>query len=143
MSSVISSQYLAQIHEDMEDLDYSRFTWGHEVTQDVITAAAVVAMREGPGYPTVDDVLKVMGRGWVSYSGWDELRASDERGDELNTLLMEFNFPSEEREKADERIGRALIVKANESKEMAVTFEDDDIPGRWQLDEIVIFQKER
>ena len=68
MPSMISAQYLAQIHDDLEDADYSRFSWGYEVTEDVITAAAVVAMREGPGYPVADDVLKVMMRGSVSYT---------------------------------------------------------------------------
>jgi hypothetical protein len=80
MSSMISTQYLAQIHEDMENTDYSRFSWGHEVTTDVITAATVVAMREGPGQPIADDVLKVMMRRWETYADWDELRPRTNAG---------------------------------------------------------------
>jgi hypothetical protein len=42
---------------------------------------------------------------------------------------MEFGFPSDVRQEADKRIGRALVVKANESGEKAVDLRGRGHPG--------------
>lgn len=142
MGKLVDQFHLAGVHESIEDFDYSRFEWGYKVTSDVITAAAVVLLRENPRKPSAEDVVKVMARGWVTYDSYEHLRSQDEDGDLLNTLMSQFSFPAEERSSADDRIGRALVIKARESGEDTVTFEDDDVPSGFQLDSIVIFQKE-
>lgn len=140
--------YVEGITELMEDSDYSRFTWGGDVTQEVIRAAAVVVYREAGGSLDLDDsmeaeaeVISVLNRGWVTYDTLAEMASEDEDGDQLNSLMTQFGFPSAERDAADERVGRALITKARESGETVVWYDDKDAPESDLIPGITVFNR--
>lgn len=144
----ITTEYIEGIAELMEDADYSRFSWGHEVTQDVIRAAAVMVHREADGNPDMDDsmgaeaeVLRVMARGWTEYSDLGELASNDEEADELNTLMTRFGFPGAQREEADEKAALVLLKEARERGEGVVWFGDKDLPATSLVSDIIIFNK--
>lgn len=140
--------YVEGIAELMEDTNYSRFSWGHEVTQEVIRAAAVVVHREAGGSPDLDDsmaaeaeVLSVLNRGWVTYDAFSELVESDEDADQLNSLMIQFGFPGAERDQADERMGQTLLVKARESGDAVVWQDDKDAPEGDLIPFVTIFNR--
>jgi hypothetical protein len=141
--------YVEGIAELMEDADYSRFSWGADVTREVIYAAALVAWREfGAAHLfATGDVLDILARGWTSYNDLAELAAQDEEGDELNSLMIRFDFPPSQREAAENFVGERLIKEirdkadANGHGETVVWYGDADFPGERLIHSIFVFNK--
>lgn len=135
--------------EMMEDSDYSRFTWGADVTREVIYAATLVAWREfgAANRFASGDVLDILARGWTSYDDLAEFAAQNEEGDELNSLMIRFGFPSDQREAAENFVGEQLIKEirdrtdANGHGESVVWYGDADIPGERLIHSIFVFNK--
>lgn len=146
MTEMINQFYLAGIHEKIQDSDYSRFPWGGKVTEEVITAAAVITAREDRKDAPIGEVIRVMARGWIEYSDLSELALSDRSeggADQFNTMMSRFEWSGEDRAAADAHNARVLIKEAREQGRQVVFFEDDDVPSGFKVEAIYVFNKER
>lgn len=141
--SEITIALLDEYADLMEDVDYSRYSWGGDVTRELIHAATVVAVRE-LGTIATGDVLAVLARGWTEYQDLSELCSQDDGddgADKLNSLLIDFGIPADVRDDVDEYAGKTLLARARERGETVVWYNDADVPGLRHVPNIVIFNK--